>query len=344
MQEKYEPNLNTLERIRLRPGMYIGSTDLKGYLVLVQLLFEELLRLGPDYPIFEIHFYPGGKMAIQVAQIDAQKCLKHLEEVQSPEHKRDLMCWHILLALSSDVVVEVNDRAGKVVLRGQKGGFETAKTTIPAPESCFSVNFIADKRIFEGFTLVYEQVNDFFRQFAYLNPTLKIISTDNTTDELQRNVYHYPKGIFSQLDYVLSSKWPPSLRIDIESATGPFQYKIGMAYPYPSSIKTYAGNKETYCGGSLKDGILEGFMLSVKKIAAKEKVDLLINKKRLAKRLTMIAAMSGEGINLIGSTNSEIDMPKVQKAVKALVCREIDHYLGAHPEIVEAILRDFKRK
>ncbi|MBL0079859.1 MAG: hypothetical protein IPP53_12340 [Bacteroidetes bacterium] len=66
-------------------------------------------------------------------------------------------------------------------------------------------------------------------------------------------------------------------------------------------IKTYAGNYETYEGGSLNNGILGGIILAIKTIAEKENIEIKINRKLLKDQLIVIAAVRGEDLIFEGS-------------------------------------------
>jgi DNA gyrase/topoisomerase IV subunit B len=337
------------EHIRKRPGMYIGDLRLTGFKQMLEYLFEEILKDCFENPIFEIAFFQDNKITIKIINADTKKFLLRLDELQTTDDRISGLGLGVFITLSSDISIEIHDLPTLVVLFGQKGDFEIAATTSSEEQKCIIISYTADKEIFKDFELVYEQVNSFLCQFTFLNPNLKIISIDKTTDEFQRNVFYYPTGVFKQLDYFISQQpyGIPSLRVDIEANIEEYSYRIGISYSNiwldKSVIKTYAGNIETYFGGSLNNGILEGLILSIRKIAQKENVDIVINRKLVKEQLIIIAAVRGEEFNFEGSMKRRLGMPKLQKDVRQLVCGQMTSYFDLNPKAAEAILHKFKR-
>jgi DNA gyrase subunit B len=197
---------------------------------------------------------------------------------------------------------------------------------------------------------VYDHFNTFLRQFAFLNPGLKIISIDNTTDELQRNVFNYPTGVLGELDYYIAQQpfGDPLLRIEINAKVGEYSYKVGISYSNvwidKSFFKTYAGNVETYLGGSFDEGILEGIISAIRHVARKENADVLISRKLAKEQLTVVAAVQGEDFEYEGSTKAELGMPKLKKDVKRLVHERMIDFFKSNPGAVKDILNKFQRR
>ena len=337
------------DHIRKRPAMYIGDLRLTGFKQMLEYLFEEILDGSLESPIFEINFFRDNRITIKITNVDTKKILLRLEDLKTKDDRISSLGLGVFITLSSDISIAINRPPTLVVLHGQKGDFETAATTSQEEEENIIIGYTADKEIFKDFKLVYELVNSFLCQFAFLNPNLKIISTDKTTEELQRNIFHYPTGVFKQLDYFVSQQpyGASCLRVDIEANIGKYSYRIGISYSNvwldKSVIKTYAGNIETYLGGSFNDGILEGLVLSIKNIAHKENIDIQINRKLVKEQLIVIAAVKGENFNFEGSVKRKLGMPKLKKEVRQLVCEQMTNYFESNLKAKENILQKFKR-
>lgn len=337
------------ENIRKRPAMYIGDLRLTGFKQMLEYLLEEILDSCLENPIFEIVFFRENRITIQITNADNQKILLRFGDLQTTDDQISSLGLGVFITLSSDISIAVNEPPTLIVLHGQKGDFEIVVKTSEEEEKNITIGYTADKETFKDFELVYEQVNSFLQQFAFLNPNLKIISTDKTTEELQRNIFHYPTGVFKQLDYLLSQQLYgiPSLRVDIEAHSEKYSYKIGISYSNiwldKSFIKTYAGNIETYLGGSLNDGILEGLILSIREFARKENVDIVINRKLVKEQLVVIAAVKGQDFNFEGSVKRKLGMPTLKKEVRQIVSEQMTNYFEANPKAKENILYKFKR-
>ncbi len=335
--------------IRKRPGMFIGDLRFTGFIQMLEYLFEEILNDYLGDSTFEVVFHQENKLTIKVLNIDNQKFLSRLNELQTTDDRISSLGVGVFIALSADVLIAVNEPPISIVLYGQNGDFEITTKTSQGNEKNIIIEYTTNKEIFKDFELDYEQVNSFLRQFAFLNPNLKIISIDKTTDELQRNVFHYPTGVFKQLDYFISRQpyGTASLRVDIDIRTEKYSYKIGISYSNiwleKGFIKTYAGNIELYLGGSFNDGILEGLILSIRKIAKEENVDIIINQKLTKEQLVVIAAVRGEDFVFEGSIKRKLGMPKLKKEVKQLVSEHMTNYFRANPNVTEKVLNRFKR-
>lgn len=350
MQNQDTPVYKWKDAIRKRPGMFLGELRLPGFKQMLEYLFEEILRDCFENPIFEIDFYPENRFTVRVSKINTKQFLLRLDNLQPTDDSITSLGLGTIIVLSADISIAVNDLPTLIVLYGQKGNFETVTSTSQEKENNVIISYTVDKEIFKDLEFVYEQINGFLRQFAFLNPHLKIISTDKTIDEFQRNVFYYPTGVLKELDYFISQQ-PYGLhsnRIDIDAQIDKYSYKIGILYSNiwlnTSFIKTYAGNIETFLGGSLYDGILEGLVLATKKVAQKENADIVINRRLVKKELIVIAAVQGDDFEFEGSVKRKLGMPGIKKDVMQLVSERATTYFESNPKATESILYKFKRE
>lgn len=337
------------DSIRKRPGMYIGELRLPGFKQMFEYLFEEILEDCFVNPVFEISFFQENKITIKIINTDTKKFLLRIDQIQTSYDQISSFGLGVFIALSADITIAINDLPSLVVLYGKKGDFETVASTSKDKERSILLTYTADKEIFKDFKLVYEEINSFLRQFVFLNPSLKIISVDKTTEELQRNIFYYPTGVLKQLDYFISQQvyGLPYLRVDINAKINHYSYIIGISYSNiwleKYFIKTYAGNIETYLGGSLNEGILEGLMLSISNLAQKENIEIVITEEIAKQQLIVIAAVRGENFIFEGSIKRKLDMPKLKKDVRELVYDYMVNYLSTNPKAAQYILDKFRR-
>lgn len=349
MKEEVIPTYNWKEHIRKRPAMYLGNTLFDGFLQMLEYLFEEILEDAFENPVFEITFLPENRFTIQITNTDTKKILLRLKKLQKIEDQLFHLGLAVFITINDAVTITVNDLPSIVIFLKQDNFFDFATSTSQETEKSIILTAKLDQEIFTDLELVYDKMNPFLRQFAYLNTHLKIISVDKSTEELKRNVFYYPKGVFQQLDYYISQQHYEEsfMRVDIEAEINEYFYKIGISYsnlcPNKSVIKTFAGNTETFLGGSYNDGIIEGLILAIRKIAEKENATILINKKLAKEQLIIIAAVSGKDFDFEGSTKRKLGMPKLKKDVKELVFEQITNYFNSNPEVKEKIIHQFKK-
>ncbi|CAM4172440.1 MULTISPECIES: hypothetical protein [Flavobacterium] len=337
------------DHIRSRPAMYIGQLNFYGYKQIVEYLFEEILEDALENPVFEITFLPENSFTIQITNTDTKKMLIRLKKLQKTDDQLSNLGLALFIVLNANATITVHDLPSIVIFHKQDNSFGFAASTSQETEKSIILTAKLDQEIFTDLELVYDQINPFLRQFAYLNPSLKIISTDKTTEELQRNIFYYPKGVFQQLDYYISQQTygESFMRVDIEAEINNYFYKIGISfsnlYPNKSLIKTYVGNLESYQGGSYNDGILDGLILAIKKAAEEKNIVIEINRKLVKEQFLIIAAVTGADFIFKGSIRRELGMPKLKKDVKELVYEETTNYFNLNPKVKEKIIYIFKK-
>jgi DNA gyrase/topoisomerase IV subunit B len=347
MKEIELPGYIWKDHIRLRPAMYIGSLDFTGFRRMLEYLFESILEDFEGSPTFKIYFYSENKIRINISGLDAVAFHSKLNKVIKSGDRLFDLGLGVLIALSSDLLILINNFPALSIVHGEKENIQIEKKKSKEDNDNILIDFVPDKEIFKDYTINYEYINIFLRQFAFLNRSLKIISIDNTSEELQRNIFYYPDGIFSELDLAMSKRSyrsSSSFRIAVDTQVDDFSYQIiisnGWAWPEKSFISTYAGNIETYFGGSLQDGILEALYSAIKEIAKDSNKILSITKKKLLQHLIIIAAVRGKGLVFEGATKSKLGMPKIKKDAKKIVSEILRSYFRDNPDKATYFLND----
>lgn len=337
------------EHIRTRPSMYVGMINGSGFIEMLQFLFGDILKENNSNPIFKIYYYNDYTYKIHFESINNSKILSDLNELSLYKDKISSIGLAILIALSEQISIGYEDSNEEMILIAQQGKIITTNLEIQETQKSMQIDFTLDNTIFKEFQFSYFSLCNYLKQFAYLNPTLKIIAEDHSTTDFQRNVYHFPKGIFQELnDFILQQPYgEPFLKLEIEGQNEDYEYKIGIAYSTlwcdKTLVKTYANNKETYFGGSLLDGILEGLIVSIKDIALKENISISVNKKNVKQQLMAVGAVRGENIVFYGSIQRTLGMPKLKKHIKQVVANKLTSYLESNSDAKDEILNLFRK-
>lgn len=335
------------QHIRKRPAMYIGNLNQTGFNQLLEYFLVDLLSCGPQNIIIEVQFLPDNSFAIEVKNINTRYLLDILENIEVKY--TEAFGIRVLLALSTETYIKIIKHPTVVIYWGGKGNYNSAASTAQQKENNALINFTLDPTIFNSFQVSYNYTNTFLKQFTMLNPGLKIISTDKTTNELQQRVFYFPEGVFHQLDSILALEpHQPDVftLLKIQETINGYSYRIGLCYSHlytqVFNIKSYAGNNHTYENGSLVDGILDGIKMAVKELAGKEKATVSISKKRLLDGLTIIASVTGKEYNWYGSTKHKLYMLEVRKTVKQLVSDRLTAYYSLNPHLQDNIINRFR--
>lgn len=329
-----------VQHIRMRPGMYIGSLRKEGLTEMLEQLFGELLRYTTTDPVFDLGFYPHNRIVLEVKQIRASALASYLSSLDKQFE---------IYQLGTRAIISLSERiriiAGDTQLTATEGHYETS-TPGAISENTASFDFTLDRSIFTELEIRYDLLIPFLQQFAYLNPSLKLIVADHGGEALQRNVFHYPRGIFEQLESSMRSDdyHAGLLRLQIEAQTGGYHYQIGIFNNYRldgALTKTFAGNLELYYGGSLEKGIYNGISVATKRFAKKKNIKVSMERKIMEKHFTFLAVIKGEDFSFEGPTRRKLGMPQVQSDVRDMVCEHLLAFYGREPDKAEQILTQF---
>lgn len=339
--EYSEPQQNQwVQHIRMRPGMYIGSLRKEGLIEMLEQLFGELLRYTSTDPVFDLGFYPDNRIVLEVKQIKASSLASYLSSLEK-QFEIYQLGTRAIISLSETIRII----AGDTLFTSTQGNYETARS-VSKSENTASLDFTLDHSIFTELKIQYDLLIPFLQQFAYLNPSLKLIVADYGGEELQRNLFHYPRGIFEQLESSMRSEYYHAglLKLEIEAQVGAYHYQIGIFNNYwldGALTKTFAGNLELYYGGSLEKGIYSGISVATKRLAKKKNMTVGMERKIMEKHFTFLAVIKGEDFSYEGSTRRKLGMPQVQSDVRDIVCEHLLAFYEREPDKAEQVLTQF---
>ncbi len=332
MTDKPIQSLTFTEFVRLRPAMYIGSIKPQGIKQLLEYVFEELINCSKAAPIFDLSFFPGNRVLLKLKNIGTKNFVTNLIPLITPNH-RDTFGIRVLIALSDTISVTAGEERALQILSGEKGNYDMMISGLQDSLDTVTIDCMLDPTIFKDFLIMYNDIIPFLQQFAYLNPELKIIVNDHIGEELQRNVFHYPKGICTQLDDMIQQGYHPYVRgrIDMLVEKNEYQYRIALCnnvWMPRDLMKTFAGNIEMIYGGSLEKGIVQGISSFLKTIANKEGIKIRATKKEVQRHFAFIAVVKGKDVVFEGCTRTKLGVKVIQQDV----CKLVFKYLMAGHE------------
>lgn len=318
--------IDVLEHIRKRPGMYIGSVDYSGFNELIHYLIQDFI----ETEFYEITFTLEKNNRV-IIESTGSKSLAFISDAIKNVNDYKNAHFHLsiasLIALSDSLKIEIDDLP---FLNSHKGIFKI-QNEIVNDASKIKFDFTIDKDIFKELDLNYLHLNTLLRRFAFFNSKVKIKSIDESSNELQINIFHYPKGLSEITDFELVKNFrydSPFFKLKFDKKTD-FSYSVSLAFvggwSLKPKIKMYANYKETILGGSLLDGILQGFKKFLKEETLKNNLKLNISNTKLKNHLLLYASVSGE-LSYLGSTRWKLGTPKVQLEIKEFIYHELKSY------------------
>lgn len=325
------------ESVHLRPTMYVGSTDEKGVYTMLESFLLDLIA-SSEMEEVEIQLNPDNVIRITSSDFNVSSFIKKLDILKNgydPNNQDTLykvLDLSVIITLSDKLKIEAYD-AGKIhTLKGAKGEFEKNTDEGYLKEDLI-MEFIPDRNVFQTPEIEFEALNTIYQRIAYINPDIKIISVDDAHDEYQRRVFHYPKGLSDKMDCLVAERSvdEPSLRLDIEEASGDYHYSVSLSfldYPTCAHIQSFAGFVDTLRHGSLVDGAIKGIIRAISEFSDKKAININISDKSLKENgLILLASVLGPEYSFGGSMKLELEMPEVENAVKEIVNAELDRYL-----------------
>lgn len=342
MIEKISP----IDHIRMRPGMYIGTLSQYGIQIMLGYLIEDFFKADID----EIHFClkEGNQLIIEGFGKKSLLLLNDtLKNVDSHFSKNCPFSLIEILALSESSEIMINDNGSQYGLRSDKGKLQELTFVSQERHNSIKINYIPDHEIFKDVSLNYEILNHVFRRYAFLNPEIKIKSVDESKKDQQVNVFHYPNGVSEIMDYEFERRfyyYRSFFKLNFRKKTD-FSYALALTffsncYEFPKLI-TYANYNETTLGGSLSDGIVQGFQKFFEEEALKKNRKIRVHPAMLKKHILAYSSVTGD-LTFLGATKEKLGTPLVQKEIKEFVYQELkSHFTDQHNQLTD-ILRIFE--
>ena len=366
--------LEGLEAVRKRPGMYIGSTSLRGlhHLVyeIVDNSIDEALAGFCDTVDVTIHTdnsvtvldngrgIPVGihpKMGIPTVEVvytilhaggkfggDGYKVSGGLHGVGASA----------VNALSEWVEVEVF-KDGKIYKQRYERGKPVTKLEVIGDTTIHGtkVHFKPDPEIFEDTVFVTDTLIQRLRELAFLTRGVKIIVRDerNVDDEgkIYEKVFHYEGGIISFVEYINKGKTPLHEKpMYFYAEREDANVEIAMQYTdgYAENIFTFANNINTIEGGTH----LVGFKTALTKVLNDyaRKYNLLKDSDKnlmgddVREGLSAIISVKLTNPEFEGQTKTKLGNSEIRGLVEGVMNDKFSAFLEENPAISKAILNE----
>ena len=348
-----EENIRTLdwqEHIRLRPGMYIGklgdgsSADDGIYILLKEII---------DNSIDEFRMKSGKRIEIKLDEgkvtirdfgrgIPLGKVVDAVSKMNTGG-KYDSKAFKKSVGLNGVGTKAVNALSDYFKVRSFRDGkmkvaeFSKGNITENHPETDTSdrngteISFIPDYSIFTHFKFRKEYIERMLRNYAYLNPGLKIIFNGET--------YYSENGLKDLLEEELEGEiLYPIVHLNDEDI------ELAITHSDKSQTETYfsfVNGQNTTQGGTHLNAFREAYVKTIREFFNKnfEAADI---------RKSIIAAISinvdepvfeSQTKTKLGSNDIGPNGPSVRTFIIDFLKNKLDNFLHKNPEVAEAILR-----
>ncbi|WP_263864533.1 DNA topoisomerase (ATP-hydrolyzing) subunit B [Finegoldia magna] len=360
--------LEGLEPVRVRPGMYIGSTDEKGLHHLVYEVVDnsidealagvcDLIKVtikkdnsiiveddGSGIPV-ETHPKTGKSTLETVLTVlhAGGKFSNDAYQYSGGLHGVGVSCVN---ALSTYLIARVK-RDGKMYeQRFEKGKTITELTVIKenVRGTGTSIEFMPDNTIFETLNFDKNVLAKRFREMAFLNKGVKIEFADER--EGYKELFHYEGGIKSFVEYINKSKKPLDHEVMyIEGEKETTKVEIAMQYTesYNETIVSFTNNIKTVDGGTHVVGFKSALTRALNDYARnknilKEKDDNLSGDD-VREGITAVVSVKLNNPQFEGQTKGKLGNSEARTVVDSVVYEHLSFYFEENPKIVKTIIQ-----
>ena len=380
MEEKVEQHydasdiqvLEGLEAVRKRPGMYIGTTSIKGLHHLVWEIVDNAIdeSLAGYCDDIEIIINPDNSVTVKddgrgiPTGVHKKTGLSTVETVYTVLHAGGKFGGggykvsgglhgvgaSVVNALSSWVEVTVYQNSKIHFIRFEKGGHTVEPLKVigdcSPDRTGTTVTFKPDPEIFtESTVFEYDTLRTRVRELAFLNKGLRIILCDDRGEEKKKEEFVYEGGISEYVKYLNKNKTPIHEDIvHLEGETDNIAVEVAFQYNdgYVSNIYSFTNNINTYEGGTHVDGVKRALTRIINNYARnnnilKEKDDSLSGED-VQEGLTMIISCKHPDPQFEGQTKTKLGNAEVRKIADNLFSDGLERFLLENPEDAKIIV------
>jgi DNA gyrase subunit B len=350
--------LEGLEPVRLRPGMYIGSTGARGLHHLVYEVVDNAVdeALAGRNDLVEVSIHPDDSVTVRDA--GAGIPVDVIEEQGMPALTVVLTKLHaggkfggegykvsgglhgvgvsVVNALSEWLVAEVR-RDGKVYRQEfARGEPTTDMQTIgvaPKKESGTTISFLPDTEIFDETEFDASTLTQRLRETAFLTRGLRIVVRDERAGGKTEEFY-YEGGIRDFVAHVNESKDPVHKHIVfLEGESDEGQVEVAMQWnnSYVESVFSFANNINTTEGGTHLQGFRSALTRTLNQYARQE--GLLKEKEEnlegedTREGLAAVISVKLRNPQFEGQTKTKLGNPGIAGLVERIVNQRLSEFL-----------------
>ena len=364
--------LEGLEAVRKRPGMYIGTTDVKGLHHLVWEIVDNSIdeALAGYCNNIEIIINKDNSITVKdngrgiPVGVHPKTGLSTVETVYTVLHAGGKFGGggykvsgglhgvgaSVVNALSKWVTVTVYKDSKIYEAKFADGGKIVQKLTVIGDcdpnRTGTTVSFKPDPEIFDTDIYDYETLKTRTRELAFLNKGLRLTLRDDRDDEdTTGEVFHYEGGISEYVRYLNRNKTPIHEQIiHLEGEDDGVMFEVAMQYNsgYTDSIYSFVNNINTHDGGTHEEGVRRALTRIINNYARKnnflkEKDDSLTGDD-VKEGLTMIVSCKHPNPQFEGQTKGRLGNSEVRKLADNVFSAGFERFLMENPDEAKLII------
>ncbi len=363
--------LEGLEAVRKRPGMYIGTTSIRGLHHLVYEIVDNSIdeALAGECDCITVTLYDDGSVSVQddgrgiPSGMNEKLGLPTLEVVYTVLHAGGKFGGEgykiagglhgvgasVVNALSEWVEVE-NCRDGqKYTERFERGAVARPFACVGSSEGKHGlfVRFKPDPTIFEETTFDFDTLLTRMREQSFLNAGVKIVLTDKREGQEREEILHYEGGIISFVEYLNNEKRGTPIHPQVIYMKGERNgsiAEVAMQYndSYNETIISFANNMATIEGGTHETGFKSALTKAIndyaRKIKAIKPEDKGLSGDDVREGLVAIISVKLTDAQFESQTKAKLGNSEMRTLVDNIVSEKLEEFLEENPSAGKIII------
>ena len=364
--------LEGLEAVRKRPGMYIGTTSIRGLHHLVYEIVDNSIdeALAGYCDKITVTINKGNSITVEDNGRGIPAAIHPKQGIPTPEVVYTILHaggkfggggYKIAGGLHGVGASVVNALSEWVELDNCYDGrryterFERGKVARPFCDEGeypqrphgVKVTFQPDPTIFEETVFEYDILANRMREQAFLNGGIRIVLRDEREEEVVENEYHYEGGIKTFVSYLTANKHSDPVHSDViymraEKDSSVAEIALQYNDSYNPLILTFANNMNTIEGGTHETGFKTGLTKVINDYARKKGIlkdsDKNLSGDDVQEGICAIVSVKLENAQFESQTKAKLGNSDIRTLVDTTMKTKLAEYFEENPATAKAII------
>ena len=361
--------LEGLEAVRKRPGMYIGTTSIRGLHHLVYEIVDNSIdeALAGECDAIRVTIHEDNSVSVEddgrgiPSGMNEKLGLPTLEVVYTVLHaggKFGGEGYKIAGGLHGVGASVVNALSEWVEVANHRDGFRYTerfeKGQVARPFKCegetekrgLYVRFKPDPTIFEETVFDYDILLTRMREQSFLNAGIKIILTDKREGQEREEILHYEGGIISFVEYLNNEKRGTPLHKDVIYMKGEKNgaiAEVALQYndSYNETLISFANNMATIEGGTHVTGFKSAITKAINEYAKKTgiiKGDDGLSGEDVREGIVAIISVKLTDAQFESQTKAKLGNSEMRTLVDNIVTTKLAEFFDENPATAKIII------
>ncbi len=364
--------LEGLDAVRKRPGMYIGTTSIRGLHHLVYEIVDNSIdeALAGYCDLIKVTINPDNSITVEDNGRGIPSAIHPKQGIPTPEVVYTILHAggkfggggykiagglhgvgaSVVNALSEWVELDDTYEGHRFTVRFERGKVVRKFTEVPTEEGRdhgVRVTFKPDAEIFEETVFEYDILAARMREQAFLNAGIRIQLIDDRGEERIDETFFFEGGIRSFVSYLNEHKHCELIHPDViymRSEKGSSIAEVALQYndSYNEVLMSFANNMHTIEGGTHETGFKTGLTKVLNDYARKAGIlkdsDKNLSGEDVREGLCAIISVKLEDAQFESQTKAKLGNSEIRTLVENTVVTKLGEFFEENPSTAKAIL------